>query len=88
MKPYIDSKLGKNSRIRIFDEKINPIELLWHRDLHERKVTILEGTGWKFQLDEKIPRELSKGDVIYIPGMIYHRIIKGEGDLKILIQDL
>jgi quercetin dioxygenase-like cupin family protein len=88
MKPYNDSKLGKNSKIRIFDKNINPIELLWHRDLHERKVTILEGKGWQYQLDNKLPRELSKGDVIYIPRLIYHRIIKGEDNLKILIQEL
>jgi len=57
--------------------------LVWHRDKEDREVTILEGKGWKFQYDDELPFELKEGDTISIKKLEYHRIIKGDTNLKI-----
>jgi gentisate 1,2-dioxygenase len=87
MKPYKDSQISKDTKIRIFDENIDPIELMWHRDLKSRKVTILEGKGWSYQQEDQLPQTLNPGDYIFIPALEYHRIIKGTTDLKIQIEE-
>jgi hypothetical protein len=87
MKPYKDSQISKDTKIRIFDENIDPIELMWHRDLKSRKVTILEGKGWSYQQENQLPQTLHPGDHIFIPALEYHRIIKGTTDLKIQIEE-
>ena len=87
MKPYQDTKVSKDTKIRIFDENIDPIELMWHRDLLSRKVTILEGKGWSYQQEDQLPQTLNPGDHIFIPALEYHRIIKGTTDLKIQIEE-
>ena len=84
-KPYIDKKIN-SSIIREFSDDIDPIELMWHRDKHDREVEILEGQNWKFQLDNQLPIELKKGDHIFIPAKEWHRVIKGNTALKIKIK--
>ena len=37
--------------LRVFDDDIDPIELLWHRDKEDRTVEVLHDTDWKFQED-------------------------------------
>ena len=51
-------------------------------DSQDRTVKIIEGTGWKFQADNKLPVELKPGDVINIKAKEYHRIHKGSGSLQ------
>ena len=83
--PYTDTKEG-NANIRIFEAAVDSKELVWHRDKQNRRVTILEGEGWSFQMDNNIPKKLVVGDVINIPKMEYHRIYEsGSTNLKILI---
>lgn len=85
-KPYIDTSIDSRKTIREFSDDIDPIELMWHRDLEDRQVTILEvGKGWKFQEDDNLPLEIQKEDIIFIPKLKWHRVIKGEGMLKIQI---
>jgi quercetin dioxygenase-like cupin family protein len=86
MKPYQD-KLNNNIKIREFNKDIDPIELKWHRDLHDRKITVLKGEGWQFQLDNKLPLELKEGTHIFIPALEWHRVIKGKTTLKIKIEE-
>lgn len=86
MKPYTDEIESETTIVRVFDEKIDPIELLWHRDLKDRKVTILEGNGWYFQKENELPIELLPGVDIFIKAMEWHRVIKGINNLKIKIQ--
>jgi len=88
MKPYQYNIISKDTKIRIFNENIDPIELMWHRDLKSRKVTILEGKGWSYQQEDQLPQTLYPGDHIFIPALEYHRIIKGTTDLKIQIEEL
>jgi quercetin dioxygenase-like cupin family protein len=87
MRPYTNIKTSKNTIIREFNENIDPTELLWHRDLESRKITILEGNGWYFQKDNELPFEMKKGDTIFIPELSWHRIIKGNTTLTIKIQE-
>jgi hypothetical protein len=46
----------------------------------------LEGNGWMLQLDEELPVKMEIGKQYLIPEGIYHRTIKGDGDLKIKIE--
>jgi quercetin dioxygenase-like cupin family protein len=83
-KPYTQS-YDNGLIIRRFDEEVDSSELVWHRDKHTREVTVLEGTDWQLQLDNKIPVELERGKIYVIPEMEYHRLIKGTGKLVVKI---
>jgi quercetin dioxygenase-like cupin family protein len=87
MKPYINISTTSTHTIREFNENIDSTELLWHRDLKDRKVTILEGNGWYFQRDNELPLELKEGVSIFIPKLEWHRVIKGNTTLKIKIEE-
>ena len=86
-KPYKDLEVTDKYILREFSQNIDPIELMWHRDLKSRKVTILEGKGWSYQQEDQLPQTLHPGDHIFIPALEYHRIIKGTTDLKIQIEE-
>ena len=86
-KPYKDIEITDKYIIREFNENIDPIELMWHRDLYDRKITILEGSGWYFQKDNELPLELKEGISIFIPAKEWHRVIKGNSLLKIKIEE-
>jgi len=86
MKPYKEV-FKRNSRIREFKVNTPNTELVWHRDEKDRYVTILEGEGWEFQLDNELPLELQKKDVIFIPKHAYHRVLKGKTNLIIKIEE-
>lgn len=85
--PYSDLSETTNEWIRTFSE-VDDSELVWHRDREDREITVLEGSGWKFQRDNEIPFELKKGQIFYINKMIYHRLLKGDNTLKIKIKEL
>jgi len=87
MKPYQDNIISEDTKIRIFDENIDPIELMWHRDLKTRQITILEGTGWSYQQEDSLPKQLNPGDQIVIPALEWHRVIKGTTNLKLKIEE-
>jgi len=71
--------------IRTFSKDVDPTSLVWHSDKEDRLIEVLEGEGWKLQLDNKLPLLLSKGDRIFINEGDVHRIHKGITDLKIKI---
>ena len=83
MKPYIDIEVTDKYIIREFNENIDPIELLWHRDDEDRTVEILGETNWRVQLDNELPTSLNES--IFIPRHHWHRVIKGDGNLKLKI---
>ena len=70
---------------RTFSKDVDPMDLIWHTDLEDRTIEILEGKGWQFQRDNELPLELKEGDSIFIPRHQVHRVIKGETNLKIKI---
>jgi hypothetical protein len=81
--PYINIEVTNNHIIREFNETIDPIELMWHRDNEDRIVEVLESTDWLMQLDDSLPIILNKP--IFIPKHMYHRVIKGTGNLLVKI---
>lgn len=83
MTPYTNIEVTDNHIIREFDENIDPIELMWHRDNEDRIVEALESTDWLMQLDDSLPIILNKP--IFIPKHMYHRVIKGTGNLLVKI---
>jgi hypothetical protein len=72
---------------RTFDEAIDEMELVWHRDKKDRMVKVIQSEGWKFQMDNELPIELKRGTELFIPKEVYHRVIKGNGELKIEIKE-
>jgi quercetin dioxygenase-like cupin family protein len=86
MVPY-QQVIQDNTKIRKFTLEVDSDELVWHRDEKDRHITILEGEGWEFQLDNELPLELKKGDCIFIRNQAYHLIRKGTSDLVIYIQE-
>ena len=58
--PYTDLLVTNEYIIREFDENIDPIELMWHRDDENRLVEALEATDWKIQLDNELPLSMDK----------------------------
>jgi quercetin dioxygenase-like cupin family protein len=87
MTPYTNIQTTDKYIIREFNEDIDPTELLWHRDLQDRTVTVLEGKGWYFQRDNELPLELKEGVSIFINKLEWHRVIKGNTTLKIKIKE-
>ena len=83
MTPYTDIEVTDKYIIREFNENIDPIELMWHRDDEDRTIEILGETNWKVQLDNELPTSLNQP--IFIPRHKWHRVIKGEGNLKLKI---
>lgn len=83
VKPYKDLEITDSYIVREFSKNIDPIELLWHRDNEDRTVEILGETNWKLQLDNELPTSINKP--IFIPRHKWHRVIKGDGNLKLII---
>jgi hypothetical protein len=83
MKPYTDIEITDKYIIREFNENIDPIELMWHRDSTNRTLEIIGETDWKIQLDNKLPILLENH--IFIREKEWHRVIKGTGTLKLKI---
>lgn len=83
MKPYQEIKADNNTVTRVFDESIDPIELMWHRDQEDRLVEAIEPTDWMMQLDNELPTLIDKP--IFIPRYNWHRVIKGTGTLTVKI---
>ena len=83
MTPYTDIEIAETYIVREFNENIDPIELMWHRDNEDRTLEIVDQTDWKIQLDNQLPILLENH--IFIPRHLYHRVIKGTGTLKLKI---
>jgi hypothetical protein len=81
--PFIEEQISENIFIRTFSEDVDEMDLIWHTDKENRVVNVLEGNGWKFQFDEELPFEMVDGLNISIFKGRIHRIIKGQGPLKI-----
>jgi|TARA_R100000900_G_scaffold115819_1_gene90665 hypothetical protein len=71
------------SIIRVFNENIIETELIWHQDREDRTIKVIEANGWGYQLDNQLPLPLEDGQELFIPKMMYHRVIKGNGSLVV-----
>ena len=82
-RPYLDLEVTEQYIIREFNENIDPIELLWHRDDEDRTIEIIGETDWSIQLDNQLPSSLNER--IFIPRHMWHRVIKGTNNLTLKI---
>ena len=87
MKPYKDRFITESLRIRSFSKKINPNDLVWHKDQHDRIITVQESKRWMIQFNNKLPEELKEGKKYFIPKNTWHRLVKGDSHLIILINE-
>ena len=86
MNPFINLEVTKEHIIREFNDDIDIIELMWHRDNEDRLIEALHDTDWQVQIDNELPTSLNKP--IFIPKHQYHRVIKGNGKLRVKINKL
>ena len=84
MAAYTDY-IYKGYHVRHFSEDIEIDELVWHRDRKDRDITPIGKTAWQIQFDDELPQPIE--DCIFIPEGQWHRVIKGSGCLKILINE-
>ena len=82
--PFKEEIVSDNVFIREFKQDTDSGEFMWHRDREDRIIESISETDWMIQLDDELPKVI-KGEV-FIPMGVYHRVIKGTGDLKIRLQ--
>jgi len=79
--PFPETKISDHTFIREFSHDTDSGEYMWHRDIEDRIIESLNNTDWMVQIDNELPKKI-EGEV-FIPMGVYHRLIKGTGDLKI-----
>lgn len=84
MLPFFDQEIGEGEIIRKFNESVDPIELMWHRDDEDRLVEAVSETDWYIQLENELPKRFS--EAVFIPRHEWHRLIKGSGELVVKIR--
>lgn len=84
--PFSEKKVGNRLFLREFRENIDSDELIWHQDREDRVITVVEANGWKLQMDNQLPVLLEEGTTYNIPAYEFHRVIKGNGTLKVLVE--
>jgi hypothetical protein len=84
--PFIEEGISEKESIRTFPDNLDQEDLLWHWDEEDRIIEPLEETNWLFQFDNHLPENINKE--IYIKKGEWHRLIKGDGDLKLKIQKI
>lgn len=72
---------------RTFNGDLDEEELIWHRDKEDRELILIEGEDWYVQLDNELPRLMSKDASYKIPRSTWHRIInKNRNNLVINVR--
>lgn len=85
MRPYKEV-LENNISYRVFTQSTPEEEFVWHRDQEDRSINLLqEETDWMFQYDNELPIKITSGSTLFVPKDMYHRLIKGTGDLHLKI---
>lgn len=74
--------------VRTFSSEVDSDELKWHYDLYERYVVCEHDTDWMVQFDNHLPQPIKKGETIHVPPLVYHRVIKGTGNLTVKIKEI
>jgi len=86
-RPYREVK-GAGFTLREFQGDVNSGDLVWHQDKRDRTVTVIEGGRWSLQMETGLPLPLIEGHTYSIPAKTWHRLIKGQGNLRIKITEL
>jgi hypothetical protein len=85
--PFIEniiSEEGIKIKTRLFSKNTDPLDLLWHWDEEDRLIYTEKETDWMFQMDNMLPQKIKGG--IFIKKGDWHRLIKGSGDLVLVIE--
>ena len=88
-KPYQEVLLSSERTvtvIRKFSEYVNAEELKWHWDEEDRMVHKVHESDWRLQLDNELPKKINS--TISIPKRTWHRLIKGTGDLSVIVEKI
>lgn len=86
MTPYTQ-QINDGKIYRTFSPDVDSDELKWHQDLKDRKVTVIEDGGWLFQMENSLPIKLCDAKQISISKFVWHRVIKGNGNLIVEIEE-
>ena len=86
-KPFVDYTLDMHTRVRCFDEDVAHDKLVWHRDGEYREIQVVSGDRWQLQIDNELPQTLEIGQSYRIPKEVYHRLIRGLGNLVVIIDE-
>jgi len=86
--PFKEENLRPDIFKRTFSRGLDGYDLKWHTDDEDRKVKVIQSTDWKIQLDNELPQTFYEGKEYFIPKGVFHRVIKGEGDLVVEVQKL
>lgn len=84
--PFQEQQVSQKDFIRKFSQDTDSGHLHWHRDREDRIVEATHQTDWLVQIDNQLPQSLNSE--VFIPKGVYHRVIKGTGDLEIKVQKL
>lgn len=85
-RPYKES-YEEDTIIRKFSANTDSEELIWHFDFANREIYVIESGNWLLQMDNEIPKNLKNGDKLFIQSKVWHRLIKGSGDLVVEIRE-
>lgn len=83
-RPYVERRSG-SFIIREFKGDVDQGDLIWHQDKSDRTITVEEGKGWKLQMQEGLPFHLVEGYTYSVPAKTWHRLIRGQGSLRVKI---
>lgn len=86
MLPFQETNLGDNESIRVFRQDTDSGDYMWHRDREDRIIESIDETDWMIQIDNELPKKIE--NKIFIPMGVYHRVIKGSGNLTIKLKKL
>ena len=86
MKPFTEEIINTSVAIRTFLESTAAEEFKWHWDEEDRLIHMVHKTDWKLQLDNELPIQIKS--TIRISKGTWHRLIKGTGDLSIIVEKI
>lgn len=86
--PFKEEKIRPEIFKRTFSRDTKESDLKWHTDDEDRKIKVVESKDWKLQLDNELPQSFCEGKEYFVPKGLFHRIIKGSGDLVLEVEKL
>lgn len=84
--PFSEKTISEDGAVflRIFKSEVFSDDLLWHWDDEDRTIKTLKKTDWLFQFDNELPIRIDRE--IKIRKGVWHRLIKGTGQLELIIE--
>ena len=85
--PFTEKLISSGSTdtvYRTFRSDIETDELKWHWDEEDRTIHLIGETDWMFQRDNQLPEPIKP--MFKIKSGEWHRIIKGTGDLRLIVE--